>query len=142
MAKKEMVDGDYYAAFPLGKNLYRLIIRSAAGSSSLWIENIGSNVDTVFSVPWPFRLRKIAYVHTDSAGTLSTDAFTLEITENAFGSGAAGIMLWSPGDADQSSGILGLGEKYEEPGGATSFRVRSNTTNTDRMYVMFDIQVI
>lgn len=117
----------------LGKNIYELTLKI---NGQKYIVATGSEVTTTFNIPFPHKLLKVEVKHTDKDNVNSTDALSWElIREMVSGVNISMVHYVSSTDSDF---IETFGEEFVYP--AKSYQFKQNTTNTDRVYVIFTIQ--
>lgn len=120
---------------PLGKNVYELRLRTSNG---LFIEQTGSNVATTADLKIPHRLCRIDLKHTNSSNADSTDA----LTWNAKRITPYGLVinLAAYSGSNGTDFVEEFGEGYEF--NSTQYQINTNTTNTDRVIVIFTVQLL
>jgi len=122
------------------KGLYRLIVRSDAAAGVNYILQTGSDVTVTFPLPIQVRIRKILFTHTTStATTLSEDELKLYVDLHIFETSAAPVRYWNPSGWSQT-GYKEFAEGFEEM--VQGVKITTNSTNTDRVYLALDVQVV
>jgi hypothetical protein len=117
----------------LGKNIYELTLKVGGQK---YIGATGSDVITVFNIPFPHKLLKVEVKHTNSSNVDSTDALTWELVREMVS--GLNVSMVSYTASVSSDFIETFGEEFVYP--AKSYQFKQNTTNTDRVYVIFTIQ--
>lgn len=142
MPSQYIMDTDDYRVEEVNPELmggfYRLLIKYGGYE---YITQTGSDISIKFPLPTQVRLRKCGVIHsTSTVTTRSTDVMTFKFGIFPYG------LTFSPAhwlvDETFNEDVKNweLGTRYEEP--VEHVEVLTNSTNTDRVRVYVDVQVI
>lgn len=119
----------------LGKRLYRVTPRVP---NNFYIAMTGSDVNFDFSVDKSHRLVRMIVKHTDSSKDESMDSLSLTLQRMA--ESGLRVDLFEDTAILATDIVIEFGVKYEF--GPTPYRLTGNSTNTDRLYVEWIIQLL
>lgn len=137
----EYTVSDYYRVVNVNpdKNLYRLIVKDGSGNEYIGAD--GSDKTVKFELPDEVRLRKVGLNHTTSTSTTrSTDLCTFKFGVHPWGKELRPAHWLVDETFNEDVKVWKFGDAYEEP--VQSLELMLNTTNTDRVSVYIDVQVV
>jgi len=121
--------------------IFRLIIHDPSNNSLPYILQMGSEVQTIINIPTAHRLLKIGWVHTTSTpSTGSSDSLSYYIAQRTFGAGVLPVQFDAYSGTASNHYVELESFGYEEP--PREYLISTNTTNTDRVYLFLDLQII
>ena len=112
----------------LGDNIFKIDMVAITCS--------GANVTTIFNVPYMHELIRMDTKHTDSADADSADALNYSLSHRHF------LKLWMLYIAVVGETASDIIDEYEDyPVEAGEYKLISNSTNTDLLYISLYLQM-